>query len=332
MSASETARVLVVDDEPEVAKAAADWITLNGFETHTSHAAAHALALMQDMQIDIIVSDLRMPGHDGRWLLEQIRATNDDIGFVMLTGHGDVPAAVEAMLLGAEDFLEKPYNPDHLIAVINRVAEKARLRAELTRLKKTLTASSPLLRLFPAQTPANTNRIEQLTRVAQMETHVLLVGEDGTGRAALAHAMHAISARNSGPKVTAHAGLAESEAVARDLLFGGPRVADPRGAVRETDRGTLLLSQPEALPTSVTKLLATGLKDGAVQPPGFDDPIPINCRVIAWTHANREADIDPTLRAALSPARVDLPPLRERRDDIPALFAMITERHAARET
>jgi len=323
--------ILIVDDEPDVAKATADWLALHNYATHTANAAAEALSLADDYPIDIVISDLRMPGHDGRWLLKSFEGRDVAPGFIMLTGHGDVPAAVETMQLGAEDFLEKPYEPDHLLSVVRRVEEKNRMRTELDRLRKQLVAQSPLRRFFPGDGEQNVAIVQQLSRLAQLDTPLLLVGECGTSRAELAKAIHHASDERTGATVTLRGALLADEVTAMLALFGGNRFADAKGAIRDTENGTLIIADPEKLPRQVLQMLASAIRERQVQPPGFDTPFAVNSRLVLWTRPEKEKAVHSAFGEQLSITRVPLAPLRERLDDLPALFAILIAKHAPSE-
>ncbi|MEN0000805.1 MAG: response regulator [Pseudomonadota bacterium] len=328
---AQKASILVVDDEIDVASATAEWLGLHGYVTHIAGAAAAALAFIREQAVDIIVSDLRMPGHDGTWLLNNIQDEPAKPGFIMLTGHGDVPAAVEAMQLGAEDFLEKPYDPVHLLNVVRRVEEKNWMRAELQRLQQQLLEQSPLRRFFPADNAQSRETAQQLTRLAQMDAHILLVGEEGTGRAELAKALHEASERRQGPLTNLSGSLLSEREDALMALFGGTRFADPRGAVRDAAGGAFILGEPEKLHPDAAQLLSMAFSEGQITPPGFDTPFPIDARLIMWTLPAHEKAVRDALRISPAPARFELPPIRDRLDDVPALFASLAAKHAPAE-
>ncbi|MEO0544076.1 MAG: response regulator [Pseudomonadota bacterium] len=323
-----TTNILIVDDELDVAEATADWLALHNYRTHVAGAAAKALAVSRENPIDIVISDLRMPGHDGRWLLKSFQQEPTSPAFIILSGHGDVPAAVETMQLGAEDFLEKPYEPEHLLNVVRRVEEKNRMRTELDRLRLQLMAQSPLRRFFPGDSEGNTEKVKQLSRLAQLDTPILLLGERGTARAELAKAIHHASAARSGAVTTLRGALLTDAAKAMSALFGGNRFADAKGALRDTEGGTLVIAEPEKLPKSVTQLLVSAVREGEVQPPGFDTPFAVDSRLILWTLPEKENIIAAQFGQQLSLTRISLAPLRERLDDLPALFAALIAKHA----
>ncbi|MEO1747675.1 MAG: response regulator [Pseudomonadota bacterium] len=323
--------ILIVDDEADVARATADWLALHNYSTHTAHAAAEALSVAEEHPIDIIISDLRMPGHDGRWLLKSFENRDIAPGFIMLTGHGDVPAAVETMQLGAEDFLEKPYEPDHLLNVVRRVEEKSRMRNELDRLKKQLAAQSPLRRFFPGDGEHNTAIVQQLSTLAQLETPLLLLGERGTSRAELAKAIHHANEERTGAAVTLRGPLLTDEDAAMSALFGGNRFADAKGALRDTEDGTLIIAEPEKMPRNVLQMLASAQRENQIQPPGFDTPLLVNSRLILWTRPEKSKAVHAAFGEQLSITSMQLAPLRERLDDLPALFAFMVAKHAPSE-
>ncbi|MEO1703238.1 MAG: response regulator [Pseudomonadota bacterium] len=325
-------QVLIVDDELDVARATADWLSLHNYKTQIAGSAVQALAVSREVPIDIVISDLSMPGHDGRWLLKSFQNEEYCPAFIILTGHGDVPAAVETMQLGAEDFLEKPYEPDHLLNVVRRVEEKNRMRTELERLKRQLAAQSPLRRFFPGDGERNIEIVEQLSRLSQLYSPLLLVGERGTSRAELAKAIHHTSEERIGAAISLRGSLLGNEGSATSALFGGNRFADAKGALRATENGTLIIAEPEKIPRNVLQMLATAVREGQVQPPGFDSPFVVNSRLILWTRPEKAKTVQSAFGDHLSVTPIPLAPLRDRLDDLPALFAFMVAKHAPSES
>ncbi|MEM1377875.1 MAG: response regulator [Pseudomonadota bacterium] len=316
--------ILVVDDEVDVANAAADWLSLNGFETQITNTAPAALQALNSTHIDIIVSDLRMPGRDGQWLLEQISGIENPPGFVILTGHGDVPAAVKALKAGANDFLEKPYDPDHLLITVNKICKQLALRNELARLQKQLRDHSPFKQFFPNESTSNAATIEQLSRLAKLHTPLAIMGETGTRKTAIARAIHEAGDRASHRCVSLSALSLGDHETANEQLFGGPRFADSRGAIREAGAGTLIITDADAIHEHTGELLVAAFKSKQVQPPGFDAPFDVQCRLIVCCSHSQGRD----LAGSLAATPIILEPLRKRLDDLPALFAHFVTKHA----
>ncbi|PJF08787.1 sigma-54 dependent transcriptional regulator [Pseudorhodobacter sp. MZDSW-24AT] len=329
-----TARLFVVEDDADHAGALCDLMQAAGHDATAFSSAAAALAALTDPP-DLILSDLRMPGMDGLGLLRAIRALPLDLPVILLTGHGDIGHAVQAIRAGADDFLEKPYDAAHLIAVVARALAARATRAEVGRLQQVLAerAEETLL----GQSRALSGLRDRIAALAPLEVDVVITGETGTGKELAARALHAGGARAHGPFVAINC-AALPEAMADLILFGHaagafPGAAEARaGKLEAAQGGTLMLDEVESMPPPVQAKLLRALQDRSVERLGENGLRPVDLRVIATSKADlRNA---PGFRAdlyyRLAGATLRTPPLREAGEDIPLIFAHYAQRAARR--
>ena len=231
-----SARIFIVDDDEDHLSALADLIDASGYGVQTFGAADAALAAMTEPP-DLVISDLRMPGMDGIAFLKALRAQRHGVPVVLLTGHGDVGHAVEAIRSGAEDFLEKPYDSAHLLAVVRRTLEAQAARKEVARLQQVLAerANDSIL----GRSRAMQQFRKRISVLASVDLDVLITGETGTGKELAARAIHAASTRSDGPFVALNC-AALPEAMAETILFGhgeGVLAHDAGGRAGRRGRG-----------------------------------------------------------------------------------------------
>lgn len=317
------ATVWIVDDDADHRDSLCDLIAAAGHLPHPLPGGVAARdALTTDLP-DLIISDLRMPGLDGMGLLDAIRAGGIDLPVLMLTGHGDVAQAVQAMKRGAQDFLEKPYDADHLLLVVGRCLATHRLRTENAVLRKRLHAdAAPLI----GDTTAMTAIRAQLTEIAKLPLDVILQGETGTGKDHAARSLHAQSGR-SGPFVTINCAALPETGFGADL-FG--RVDEggslQPGRVALAEGGTLFLDQIDEMPLDLQPLLLRLLHSRQIEPMGAHVAQDVDLRVVASTAGDLRARIAAgrfrqDLYYRLAGVEIVLPPLREIAPDIPLLYA-----------
>ncbi len=333
-------RVLVVDDDQDVRTALQMALAYEGWEVDLADGGEEALAHLEEAWTgeagpEVVLLDIKMPGMDGLEVLERIRQMDPGLAVIMISGHGDVPTAVDAMRRGADDFLEKPVDGDRLSATLARVMERAALRAENRRLRSALDEDYRLLGASRSLR-ALVARIEQ---VASSDARLLLTGEPGTGKDLVARQVHALSARSPGPFVACNAaalphGLVESE------LFGHAKGAFTGALARRdglfvtADGGTLFLDEIGEVAADVQAKLLRVLEDGRVQPVGSDESVQVDVRVIAATNRDlpalvREGGFRDDLYWRLAVVTLELPPLRERADDISELARVFAGRAAS---
>ncbi|MGR3484918.1 MAG: sigma-54-dependent transcriptional regulator [Paracoccaceae bacterium] len=316
-------KIAIVDDERDMRQSVGQWLALSGHDTETFASGEEALAAIGPDYPGIVVSDIRMPGMDGMQLLRRIKAVDSSIPVIMITGHGDVPLAVEAMRLGAFDFLEKPFDPDRMTELARKGTAARRLTLDNRALRRELSDADALLSKLIGTSPAMERLREDILDLGQSDGHVLVEGETGTGKTLVAHALHAVSARAGRKFVLVSCGAFDEDALAR-RLFGPSQEDEPLPAMEEARGGTLVLEDVEALPAGLQARLLTAIN--AQGEPG-------ETRIAAISNM---ADEGRTLEDALRPdlfyrlaaLRITIPPLRARGEDILALFTALSERFA----
>jgi len=339
---NDTPRVLIVDDQPDFAKGLVRLLApkLPGAALSCVLSGEAALEDLAGAPCDVLVTDLRMPGLSGLELLGRALARDPQLGVVLLTAHGDIDTAVMALKAGAYDFLTKPVDSDQLARVIAKGLERAALLRENTRLRAAIKACGADAGLL-GRSPAMAQAKEAIAAVAGSEYTVLIRGESGTGKELAARAVHSLSRRAAGPFLPVNCPAIPDQLLESEL-FGHVRGAftgaerDRRGLFLSANGGVIVLDEIGDIPMSVQTKLLRVLQEREVRPVGSSRSIPIDVRILASTNQDLEARIaDKTFREdlyyRLNVLTVRLPPLRERREDIPLLATAFLER-ACRET
>jgi two-component system response regulator HydG len=328
-------RVLVADDKENFVKLLRRILPEDRYDVTTAEDGARALALLAAGEFDVVVSDIRMPGADGMAVLREARARDPDVEVVLMTAYATVPAAVDAMRQGAFDYLSKPFEPDEALLIVERAVERRRLRQEARDLRRALQGIHRIDNLV-ARSPVMAPVLALVQRAAASDATVLITGESGTGKEVVARAIHASGERRARPFVAVNCG-AIPESLMESELFGHVRGAftgatsDRRGLFEEADGGTIFLDEIGELPLPMQVKLNRVLQERRVRRVGAGDERAIDVRVIAATN------VDPRARIAAGALRedlyyrlnvlaVELPPLRDRREDIPTLAAFLLER------
>lgn len=330
--------ILLVDDDASVLTAMEQTLDLAGFRPCTCTNGEEALKALPREKPLVVVSDVRMPGLDGMELLRRIVASDPELPVVLVTGHGDVSLAVQAIRAGAYDFVEKPAPTELLIDVITRAAERRRLVLENRRLKAELAEHGA--QTLIGRTPGIERLRQMIDAVADTDADVLVWGETGTGKEMVARALHGHGRRRSRPFVALNCG-AMPETIFESELFGHEAGAFTGAAKRRIGRiehasgGTLFLDEIESMPLSLQVKILRTLQERVVEPLGSNDCLPVDLRVVAATKTDlKQAAAAGTFRAdlyyRLNVVVLMIPPLRDRRDDIPLLFQHFTQLASAR--
>jgi two-component system NtrC family response regulator len=297
------------------------------------------LEAYQREAVDVVLTDIRMPGMEGIELLARLKAMQPELPVIMLTAFGTIDSAVEAMRLGAFDYLTKPFSRDQLRASVRKALEVAELRSENRQLREVVSERFSFANMI-AGSRAMRAVSDTASRVAQTDTTVLLVGESGTGKELLARAIHFNSGRARGAFVTVNC-AAIPEQLLESELFGHRRgsftgaVADKRGKFEMANGGTVFLDEiGELAPLLQVKLLRV-LQEREIDKVGETRPIKVDVRVLAATNRDLEKMIAggtfrEDLYYRLAVVSIRMPPLRERVDDIPLLVDAFLEKHAQR--
>ena len=323
-------QVLLVEDDPNVRLGCEQAMQLAGIPVIVTASAEEAEKYLQDDFPGIVVTDMRLPGISGMDLLRKVRARYADLPVIIITGHGDVTLAVEAMRNGAYDFMQKPFSTDDLIEVVRRALEKRALVLEVEALRRRLDQRDDLEARLIGRSPQMQKVRRLILDVADAGVDILIFGETGTGKEMVARCLHDLSRAGQENYVAINCGgmadnLLDSELFGHESgAFTG---AQKRriGKVEYASGGTLFLDELESMPMNMQIKLLRVLQERVIERLGSNQLIPVNCRVVAaskedlklWSEQGKfRAD----LYYRLNVVRIELPPLRERREDIPALY------------
>ena len=332
-------RVALVDDDDGFRDALAERLSLEGLEV-AAHASGDAALKAIDADFDgVVVTDLRMPGLDGRQLARRLAERDPDLPVVMMTGHGDIAEAVEAMRQGAYDFLTKPFAPERLIETVRRALEKRALVLDNRRLRAMADTGDWSIPLS-GDSSAVTALRAAIRQLADARVDVLIEGETGAGKEAVARAIHGAGLRRTRPFVPiACAALpghdAEVQLLGHSAGAHAGALRRREGQIAQSDQGVLFLDEIDQAPEPIQRILLRVLEEREVLPIGETEPRALDLRVIAATKSDPASAVArgalrEDLYYRLNVVRLRVPPLRERRDDVPVLFGRFLSRAAAR--
>ncbi len=330
MNFAQPRSVILVDDDDDFREALLERLRLEDLDVQAFSSAEAALKAVDADYRGVVVSDLRMPGMDGRGLLARLQALDEGLPVVMITGHGDIADAVDAIRCGAYDFVAKPFDFDRLSEILSRALEKRGLVLDNRALAAAVVRVNPDLPLLGASTAIERLRAA-IEQVADARMDVLIEGETGVGKEVVARALHNSGRRRVHPFVAVNCGalpidLMESE------LFGHEPGAFP-GAVRrriglieQSHRGTLFLDEVHSMPATIQAALLRVIEHREVQPLGASGTRQLDLRVLASSKSDlslavERGDFREDLYYRLNVLKLRVPPLRERREDVPLLFA-----------
>ncbi|MCV9962234.1 sigma-54 dependent transcriptional regulator [Pararhizobium sp. BT-229] len=331
--------VALIDDDKELRRATAQTLELAGFAVSAFGSAKAALAELSADFPGAVVTDIRMPEIDGLQLFDALKEMDADLPVILITGHGDIPMAVQAIQNGAYDFIAKPFAADRLVLSVRRAGEKRRLVMENRALRQAAEDAQDSLPLI-GQTPAMENLRNILRHIADTDVDVLVAGETGSGKEVVAQLLHQWSHRRKGNFVALNCG-ALPETVIESELFGHEAGAFTGAQKRRTGRiehasgGTLFLDEIESMPPGTQVKMLRVLEMREITPLGTNEVRPVNLRVVAAAKIDLgdpdvRGDFREDLYYRLNVVTISIPPLRERRDDIPLLFSHFADRAAAR--
>ncbi|MBM7067896.1 sigma-54 dependent transcriptional regulator [Actibacterium sp. 188UL27-1] len=316
-------KIAIVDDEQDMRQSISQWLALSGFDTEVFPGAEDALKSINADYPGIVVTDIRMPGMDGMSFLKRLMAQDSSLPVIMITGHGDVPMAVEAMRVGAFDFLEKPFNPDRMTELAKRATQRRRLAMDNRALRKELSDGTGLMKKLIGASPVMDRLREDILDLGQADGHVLIDGETGTGKTLAAHALHAVGPR-AARKFVILSCAAHTEEELTTKLFEGDPEASVLPLVEEARGGTLCLEDIEALSAALQARLLTFINDQGT---------PAETRIVAICNLQEQGKtcedaLRPDLFYRLAAMKITLPPLRQRGEDILMLFTRLSEQFA----
>ncbi len=328
-------RVLVVEDDAGLAKLMVEELEETGREVRAVDSVEKALPLISEWSPDLILSDLRLPGADGMSLLRETTELHLPPAFVILTAFGSIEQAVEALKAGADEFLTKPIDVDHLLLTVTRVLENRRLRSEVQRFREVFSGddfhglvgeSRPMQALY-----------DQIRSVARASGPVLVMGESGTGKELVARAVHEESERSDGPFLAVNCAgippdLLESEFFGHAAGAFTGAVKRHEGIFTRAHGGTLLLDEIGEMPMNLQAKLLRVLQEGMIRPVGGESDRQVDVRVLAATNRDLDALVEEgqfreDLFYRLETFALSIPPLRERGKDLELLAAQMLRRY-----
>ncbi|RMG44294.1 MAG: sigma-54-dependent Fis family transcriptional regulator [Acidobacteria bacterium] len=330
------ALVLVVDDERGIREVLRAALAADGHDVLTASGATAALEHLRERPVDLLITDLAMPGIDGVELLRRAREIRPDVPAIVITAYGSKETAIEAMRHGAVNYLEKPFDVEELRLHAARALGERRLSHENRRLRARLGVAERLI----GSSPAIRELRELVARIAPSDSTVLITGESGTGKEVVARALHAASPRAAEPFVGINCGAIPPELLESELFghekgaFTGAERAR-RGLLEAAAGGTLFLDEIGDMPVAMQVKLLRVLQERTIRRVGGTEEIPVAARIVAATHQDlealvREGRFREDLYYRVHVIRIHVPPLRERKEDIPEFVRCFVQRISER--
>ncbi len=323
-------RVILVDDEKHLRQAGTQALELAGYQVSTHSSARNVLPEVAPSFDGILITDIKMPGMDGLELMQKIREIDPELPVILITGHGDVPMAVRALREGAYHFIEKPFGSEVLVDIVRHALDKRRLVLENRRLRSELAGYTGLDQRLVGRTAVMNRLREQIRNFGNTDADVLILGETGTGKELVARALHENSPRARGRFIAINCG-ALPENIIESELFGHVEGAftgassGRTGKFEHASGGTLLLDEIESMPMQLQVKLLRVLQERKIERLGANREIDVDIRVIAATKSDLRTEstagrFREDLYYRLNILSLEIPPLRQRREDIPLLF------------
>ena len=325
--------VLVVDDEVAIRETLAQILGYEGYRVPTAASGPEALALMDEDAADAVLLDIKMPEMDGFEVLARLRESHADVPVVVISGHGDIQTAVQAVKEGAYDFLEKPLDRGRLLVTLQNALMHRRDRIERERLAEKAGRTTPLIGDCPPMQEVRAF----IAKVAPTDSTVLLTGENGTGKEVVVSALHAASFRSEGPLVDVNCAAIPADLVESELFGhekGAFTGADRQriGKFEQADGGTLFLDEIGDMGAAAQAKVLRAVEEGTFQRVGGRQPLAVDVRIVAASNrdlAAADSGFRRDLYFRLNVLSIHLPPLRDRGADIDLLLAHFMERLAA---
>jgi DNA-binding NtrC family response regulator len=328
MKAYFSRKILIVDDEKSVTGALDLILTEAGFEVLTAHSFAESTRILKETVVDLIITDLRLSDATGIDLITHVKKETPYTEVILMTAYGSLEITIEAIKAGAYYYLEKPYAPDRLFALVDRALQMVALKQENETLKRTLAGDSETFGMI-GRDPKIRQIIETIRTAAPSNASVLIEGESGTGKELIAEAFHTQSQRASGPFIRINCAAIPHELIESEL-FGYKKGAftgadhDKRGLIEAARDGTLLLDEIAEMPTHLQTKLLRVLQERKLRRLGDEKEIEVSFRLISATNRNilellEEGTLRKDLYFRISTIKIKVPPLRERLDDVPLM-------------
>jgi two-component system, NtrC family, nitrogen regulation response regulator NtrX len=319
------ARILVIDDEQAIRDTLVEILKFEGYEVETASNGKEGLEFINNKGYDVILSDVKMPGIDGIELLERSREIAADTPVVMISGHGNIELAVEAVRKGAYDFISKPPDLNRLLITLRNAVEKNNLVIETKVLKRKVTKTRDMV----GDSPAIEKIKQTIEKVAPTDARVLITGENGTGKELVARWIHEKSNRSNAPLIEVNCAAIPAELIESEL-FGHEKgafttaIKQRIGKFEQADGGTLFLDEIGDMSLSAQAKVLRAIQEGIITRVGGDKQIKVDVRILAATNKNLHDEIEKgnfrlDLYHRLSVILLHVPSLNERKDDIPTL-------------
>ncbi|AGP32354.1 MULTISPECIES: sigma-54-dependent transcriptional regulator [Sorangium] len=332
-------RVLVVDDEENLRLVVRTFLKRDGYEVEAVSSGEEALAMVETFGPDVILTDVRMPRMGGLDLLATLKAKGNEATVIVMSAYGNVDMAIEAMKAGAYDYIQKPFKAEEVLLTLRKAEEREALRRENRALRQEIRREN-LFEEILAKSPPMQAIFKTIAKVADYKTTALITGESGVGKELVARAIHRRSGRRGGPFVAVNCG-AIPENLLESELFGYKRgaftdaVNDRAGLFEQANHGTLLLDEIGELPLSLQVKLLRVLQEETIRRLGDNKDIKVDVRILAATHRDLLAETQAgrfreDLFYRINVLPIAIPPLRERREDIPILMDHFLARNNAR--
>ncbi|MGB7573285.1 MAG: sigma-54 dependent transcriptional regulator [Thermodesulfobacteriota bacterium] len=322
-------RILIVDDEESFRHMLSVILVKEGYEVETSSNGEEGLQKASASPFDQILCDIRMPRMDGLVFLREIKKTGAEASVIMMSAYGTVDTAIEAMKLGAYDYISKPFKPDEIILTLRKSEEREHLRRENQLLRKEVGKEYSFENIV-SKNEKMQKMFDVIKKVSQYKSTVLITGESGTGKELVARALHYNSDRSQSPFIAVNCG-AIPENLLESELFGHAKgaftdaIRTKKGLFEEADEGTLFLDEIGELPGQLQVKLLRVLQEGEIRRIGESKPIQIDVRIVAATVRDLSKEVNEgrfreDLFYRLNVLPIHIPPLRERKEDIPLLI------------
>jgi DNA-binding NtrC family response regulator len=322
-------KILVVDDDPGMCQTISDVLCEEGFSVDTLNESVEASRVLTREEFDVIVTDLRMKGLKGLDLLGVTRKIHPPPPVIIITAFGTIESAIQAMKMGAYDYITKPFKMEELVLTIQKALEHRLLKKEIIRLKKEVEARYHFHHLI-GKSPSMQNIFSLIERISESSSNVLITGESGTGKELVARATHYNGNRKEGPFIALNC-AAIPETLLESELFGYKKGAftdaksDKKGLIFEAKEGTLFMDEITEMPPTLQAKLLRVIEEREVRPLGDTVSYPFDVRIISTTNQDiqaliREGRFREDLYYRLKVIDIEIPPLRERREDIPLLI------------
>jgi DNA-binding NtrC family response regulator len=322
--------VLLVEDDADLQLGCVQALQLADIAVQAFDSVEAVLPHLSPGMAGVVVTDMRLPGSDGLSLIAEAYDLDPDLPVIMITGHGDVNLAVQAMRSGAYDYIPKPFSAEQLVEVVQRALDKRRLTLEVANLRRALTLSEGLEGKLVGHAPAMARVRQLLSEIADLPVDVLIRGETGTGKEVVARALHDHSRRRNAPYVALNCGGLPDSLLDSELFGHEPGAftgAQKRriGRIEHANGGTLFLDELESMPLGVQVKLLRVLQERSIERLGSNQSIPVDVRVVAATKDDllaraQQGTFRVDLVYRLNVVNIELPALRERREDIPMLL------------